>query len=71
MLSLSRAGEGMALLQVRLEACGKGTGEPDCGVMDAARFGFVQKSPAGGFGGITLTCMSDLLLFHCQCLASR
>lgn len=62
MLTISRAGEYVALSQVRLEARGKGTGEPDCGILDTVRFEFVQKSRAGGFGSITLT-LSDLLCF--------
>lgn len=45
----------MALLQMRLEACGKGIGEPDCGVLNTVRYGCARKSPAGGFGSTTST----------------
>lgn len=71
MLAMSWAGECVALFQLRPEACGKGTGEPDCGVLDTARFGFVQKSPAGRFGSDTLTHVSDLPLFHHHYYASK
>lgn len=56
---------------MKLESCGKGTGEPDCRVLDTAGFGFVQKSPVGGFGSTTLTHVPDLPLFHHHCHASR
>lgn len=46
----------------------KGTGEPDCQGSDTARFGCVQKSPAGGFSDTNLPHVS---LFHHHCHASR
>lgn len=59
MLTVSWAGECVALLEVRLEACGKGTGEPDCkgggGRLGHCRVWVVQESPAGSFGSTTST----------------
>lgn len=44
----------MALLQMRLEARGKGTRDPDCGVLNTVRCGYARESPAGGFGSTTV-----------------